>query len=68
MKVQMYERTVTMMPEEIEILGTELALINKYLPLKELYQVCKDLQDDKAIMLIGRKEHPARTEITITWR
>ena len=56
------------MPEEIEIFGTQLALINKYFPLEELYQVCKDLQEDNAIMLILKKEHPFRTEITITWR
>ena len=56
------------MAEEIEILGSQLALINKYLPLKELYQICKDLQEDNAIMLVQKTEHPFRTKITITWR
>ena len=64
----MEQRTVTGMAEEIEILGSQLALINKYLPLKELYQICKDLQEDNAIMLIQKTEHPFRTKITITWR
>lgn len=61
------KRTVTGMADKVEIYAEQLLLINKYFPLTDLYRVCKDLQDGKAIALIGHEKHPDRTKITITW-
>ena len=55
------------MNDKVEIYAEQLLLINKYFPLTDIYRVCKDLQDGKAIALIGHEKHPDRTKITITW-